>query len=749
MTSVSILHASKDEKLGEKIARALLVEGHAVTKGPAEGGAAALSSSPESPTVVVWSPAARQDAGMLAQAKAALAADTLIPVSIAAADPPPGFDQVAPVDLTGWSGDPGDPRWRFVVDEINLAAQRDLLRDHDPWERAAAPSPSLASVGAAGSGETTQKARLNEKAFATVPEAATAPLTEEKPVAAPVADTAEAFAPQEMAPALPGMTAPRHMPAFENDEENRDDASAEEEAMNAADSAFIQGELFSDVAQSQDIAETSPARKRTRRRAKGFSPMQVMVGGFATLVVATGALVALAPVLAPDRDAPPLRADAAPGRDAAADSRSAADGGAPETDAATARIVQSSPAQSLPAPALKEATAQTAAENLSRLRNGDTLSGPYTAQNTDGADSIGPDDGGPDATPITPTLAAAVTPQPALDGNVADNTTFDSDIVTDYTADDLSTDDPFPFSAPVPTLSPMRVARAASGGEEAPPPSQDVDAEQLDALVAAVSLDENVASDSEEVNFGHYFRDCLDCPDMAALPPGEFLMGAAPDENARHESEAPRRRVSLIRGFAIATKEVTFKQWDACVADGGCNRYRASDAGWGRGRQPAVNVSYNDALAYAEWLSAKTGRRYRLPSEAEWEYAARAGAATPFSFGGRLSTDRANYNGAYGYNGARGVNRARPIGVASFAPNAFGLYDMHGNVWEWTADCWAPSHEGAPSDGSPRGGDCSERVLKGGAFNTGGWRLRSAHRIPKRSAARESDNGFRLVRDID
>ena len=277
----------------------------------------------------------------------------------------------------------------------------------------------------------------------------------------------------------------------------------------------------------------------------------------------------------------------------------------------------------------------------------------------------------------------------------------------------------------------------------------DLAANELDSLVAVVALETNANTDvTESSNLGAYLRDCFDCPDMASLPAGSFMMGAAPGESGAAPSEKPQHGVRLQKGFAIATKEVTFKQWQACVADGGCARYAPPDAGWGQGDQPVINVSFEDAQQYTKWLSEKTGRNYRLPTEAEWEFAARGGQSGPFSFNGKLSSAIANFNGQLVYNGPEGPNRARTMPVASFAPNAYGLYDMHGNVWEWTADCWTESHADAPQDGSARLGDCSKRVLKGGAFNTGGWRLRASHRIEKAVGARESDNGFRVARDL-
>ena len=249
---------------------------------------------------------------------------------------------------------------------------------------------------------------------------------------------------------------------------------------------------------------------------------------------------------------------------------------------------------------------------------------------------------------------------------------------------------------------------------------------------------------------GAFFKDCAECPEMAAIPAGSFLMGSPANEPSRNESEGPQTGVRLTRPFAIGTREVTFEQWETCVADGACNAYRPPTEGWGKGRRPVIAVSWRDAQGYADWLSQKTGKRYRLPTEAEWEYAARAGAKTPFFFGASVSPAQANFNGRMTYGAARGINRRKTTEVASFEPNAFGLYDMHGNVWEWVADCWAPDHAGASADGSARTAEaCAERTLKGGAWNSGGWRLRAGHRIGKSETIREIDNGFRVARDLD
>ncbi|MEE2690335.1 MAG: SUMF1/EgtB/PvdO family nonheme iron enzyme [Pseudomonadota bacterium] len=290
-----------------------------------------------------------------------------------------------------------------------------------------------------------------------------------------------------------------------------------------------------------------------------------------------------------------------------------------------------------------------------------------------------------------------------------------------------------------PRLAPARLAALDDGDQIA----------DLIASSVPAQTDDQEADELAVPASGGVFRDCSSCPEMAPVPPGRFVMGSPASEPARQATEGPQTEVTIARPFAIGAKEVTFAEWDACVAAGACRDYAPDDAGWGRGSRPVINVSWDDAQSYAAWLSEKTGFSYRLPSEEEWEYAARAGAKTPFFFGPVISTRQANFDGSHPYGGEPGEIRRRTMPAGSFAANPLGLYDMHGNVWEWVADCWSDSHANAPSDGEPRGGACSKRVLKGGAWNTGGWRLRAGHRIGKADSSREFDNGFRVARDMD
>ena len=246
---------------------------------------------------------------------------------------------------------------------------------------------------------------------------------------------------------------------------------------------------------------------------------------------------------------------------------------------------------------------------------------------------------------------------------------------------------------------------------------------------------------------GSVFRDCVECPEMVVVPSGSFLMGSPNSEDDRYGNEGPRHRVNIGYSLAVGVYEVTFAEWNACVADGGCGGYRPNDRGWGRGNQPVIHVNWKDAQSYVRWLSAKTGHNYRLLSESEWEYVARAGTGTPFHFGSTISTDQANYYGHSTYGtGRRGVYREKTVPVGSFNPNAWGIYDMHGNVWEWVEDCWNDSYEGAPADGSAwESGDCNRRVLRGGSWYNEPRNLRSASRSGGPTDFRLSHFSFRVA----
>jgi formylglycine-generating enzyme required for sulfatase activity len=225
-------------------------------------------------------------------------------------------------------------------------------------------------------------------------------------------------------------------------------------------------------------------------------------------------------------------------------------------------------------------------------------------------------------------------------------------------------------------------------------------------------------------------------------------MGSPPGEAGRLDNEGPQRRVTIARPFAVGRFEVTFAEWDACEAAGGCS-HGPGDGGWGRDNRPVINVSWNDITKeYLPWLSRKTGKTYRLLTEAEWEYAARAGTATPFWWGSSISTTEANYDGRVtSTGGSKGESRAKTVPVDSFAANPWGLYNVHGNVWEW--DCWSENYNGAPVDGSARAaGDCDRRVLRGGSWNRQPQLLRAASRDRYLRVDRGYGIGFRVGRTL-
>lgn len=232
-------------------------------------------------------------------------------------------------------------------------------------------------------------------------------------------------------------------------------------------------------------------------------------------------------------------------------------------------------------------------------------------------------------------------------------------------------------------------------------------------------------------------RDCEGCPELTLIQPGTFEMGA----NELYEFEKPVHAVTIRNGFYIGLREVTFEEWDACVDQGGCT-HRPNDRNLGRGKRPVTDIHWNEANAYLAWLSTKTGRKYRLPSEAEWEYAARGGTATTYPWGATMVKERANCVGC------NDPTRRQAIETGQYPANGFGLYDMAGNAAEWVADCWSDSYRTTPRDGSAfTAPGCRERVLRGGSFNNDPRYLRSAARFKYEADVRFYTNGFRVVRE--
>jgi formylglycine-generating enzyme required for sulfatase activity len=264
------------------------------------------------------------------------------------------------------------------------------------------------------------------------------------------------------------------------------------------------------------------------------------------------------------------------------------------------------------------------------------------------------------------------------------------------------------------------------------------------------------------------FTECNNCPELVVAPDGSFMMGSPNSESfmfmmgslnseqRRGSDESPQRRVTIAKPFAVGRFAVTFDEWDACVADGGCNVYKPADQGWGRGQRPVINVSWNDTKIYLAWLSRKTGKPYRLLSEAEFEYVARAGSKTAYPWGAEIGKGNANCDGC-------GSQWDQTAPVGSFAANAFGLYDMAENpcgrdsrtrlppcnVWEWVEDCDHGNYNGAPADGSAWiSGDCSDRVVRGGVWYYYPQFLRSAYRSRFATDYRNYFLGFRVGRTL-
>ena len=241
------------------------------------------------------------------------------------------------------------------------------------------------------------------------------------------------------------------------------------------------------------------------------------------------------------------------------------------------------------------------------------------------------------------------------------------------------------------------------------------------------------------VPVGETFRDCADCPELVVIPAGWFNMGSYSDEPERHDDEGPLHAVTVRAPLAVGKYEVTFAEWDACVAADGCGGYRPEDQGWGRGRRPVVNVSWEDAQGYVRWLSGRTGQPYRLLTEAEWEYAARAGTTTPYAVGLWITPWQANYS-------ASGLGRTQEVG--RYPANRWGLHDMQGNVWEWVTDRLRGSYAGAPTDASMpvTGGDSTSHMLRGGSWDSTPKFLRSASRGRGALGDRVNSLGFRVAR---
>jgi len=293
-----------------------------------------------------------------------------------------------------------------------------------------------------------------------------------------------------------------------------------------------------------------------------------------------------------------------------------------------------------------------------------------------------------------------------------------------------------------------RVRKVEEAGKQAKKLAEDNSAAAKPGIALPVPPPETRSSRKEQMAYmaplptgdrdGRAFQDCADCPVVVRIPAGSFTMGQAKGD----ASAAPQHTVT-VRNFAIGQYPVTVGEWKACVAGGGCNftpRMANADD-----RTPVHNISWDDAQQYILWLSRSTGENYRLPTEAEWEYAARAHTSTRYWWGDTVGTMLANCSDCGGSQDAR-----TPLAVGSFKPNPFGLHDMHGGVAQWVADCWFPNYQGAPADARAREQkNCQKRVLRGGSFRSDRESITASARGNYDSSVRYIAHGFRVARDLN
>ncbi|MEM7662186.1 MAG: SUMF1/EgtB/PvdO family nonheme iron enzyme [Pseudomonadota bacterium] len=248
---------------------------------------------------------------------------------------------------------------------------------------------------------------------------------------------------------------------------------------------------------------------------------------------------------------------------------------------------------------------------------------------------------------------------------------------------------------------------------------------------------------------GSCFADGPDLLPLRIIPAGSFVMGASANSPGAQRSEGPPYVVSFEAPFAVGVYPVTFGQWDALTVSTSLE-HRPADNGWGREDRPVINVSWNDAVAFCDALSDQTGERYRLLSEAEWEYACRSGSKGPFGFMDPVGPDAANYDCSQSFDGGpvgEPLRKTSPVG--NFPSNGYGLHDMHGNVREWVADTWHDDYIGAPDDGLPwSAGHSAMHVVRGGSWLDAPWLMRSSARGRGAQGDRAPFIGFRVARDI-
>nr|WP_244197559.1 SUMF1/EgtB/PvdO family nonheme iron enzyme [Caballeronia ptereochthonis] len=294
-----------------------------------------------------------------------------------------------------------------------------------------------------------------------------------------------------------------------------------------------------------------------------------------------------------------------------------------------------------------------------------------------------------------------------------------------------------PPATPTPAAPAPKPAPSTAATPEKPRPSASA-APSTAAPAAAAAAAKPAAKTA-----GGEIKDCPSCPALIPIAPGSFTMGSNNDDPA----EKPPHRVTIAHPYAIGKYEVTVEQWNACADAGACTRVAPDSEATTAppGNSPMRNVSWDDAQVYVKWLSKVGGKSYRLPTEAEWEYAARGGTQSTYWWGDQMRKGTADCKDC-----GDPYRPEAPTPVGSFAPNPYGLYDMNGSVWEWVADCWHSSYKGAPADGRTWDDpSCSVRVIRGGSWREGAGYMQSATRFKYSASVRQSQNGFRVARDME
>jgi formylglycine-generating enzyme required for sulfatase activity len=285
--------------------------------------------------------------------------------------------------------------------------------------------------------------------------------------------------------------------------------------------------------------------------------------------------------------------------------------------------------------------------------------------------------------------------------------------------------------AEAPSQSAAPAAKAKSRAEKPAPKAAEAKSKAIPAAPVSSGSSASGSGTSE-------LQDCPNCPMLVSLPAGEFIMGSNTDD----PSEKPAHKVTIGTPFAIGKLEVTVDQWNACVAAGACPR-EASAANRAK-NTPVRDVSWDDAQQYVKWLSSSTGKPYRLPTEAEWEYATRGGTASRFWWGDKMKAGTANCKEC-----GEPWSQDGPANVGSFAANPNGLFDVNGSVWEWVSDCWHNNYKNAPPDGNAwNEATCRVRVIRGGSWRDGASYMTSTTRFKYDASVRHSQNGFRVARDM-